>query len=193
MTSFTNILRYLPLGLRQGAPQPLPTILFLHGAGERGVDIAKLTSIGLPRLCASFEQSGQDFGFPFQVIAPQLPDRTRWHWQTTLKSLTGLLETIDADPWTDRERFYLTGFSMGGDGAWALAARHPHRFAAVAPISGQNHDVADSRHHTWALPILRAMPTWISCAAASRVRTPVAHACISVGPPAWEAPASPVS
>jgi hypothetical protein len=38
-----------------------------------------------------------------------------------------------------------------------------------------------------------ARPTSISCAAASSVRTPVAQACISVGPPTRPTPTSPVS
>ena len=36
----------------------------------------------------------------------------------------------------DRGRVYLTGISMGGYGAWALAALYPTRFAALVPICG---------------------------------------------------------
>jgi predicted peptidase len=36
----------------------------------------------------------------------------------------------------DPKRFYLTGLSMGGYGAYALAARYPGLFAAVTPVSG---------------------------------------------------------
>jgi len=43
-----------------------------------------------------------------------------------------VLRTEQADP----ERLYLVGYSMGAFGAWALAAKHPGRFAAVVPIAG---------------------------------------------------------
>ena len=43
-----------------------------------------------------------------------------------------LISTLMVDP----ERVYLTGLSMGGYGTWSLAAAHPGRFAAIAPICG---------------------------------------------------------
>jgi len=36
----------------------------------------------------------------------------------------------------DDDRVYVTGASMGGEGAWRLAARHPDLFAAAAPMCG---------------------------------------------------------
>ena len=36
----------------------------------------------------------------------------------------------------DQDRIYLTGLSMGGFGAWSLAAEYPGRFAAIAPVCG---------------------------------------------------------
>ena len=41
---------------------------------------------------------------------------------------------------------------MGGQGTWALAAKHPKRFAAIAPICGRG-DLA------WAKQ-LKEVPTW---------------------------------
>ena len=52
----------------------------------------------------------------------------------------------------DADRVYLTGSSMGGYRTWALAAAHPERFAAIAPICGGG-DPA------WA-PRLRNVPIW---------------------------------
>jgi predicted peptidase len=37
---------------------------------------------------------------------------------------------------TDPDRVYLTGLSIGGNGTWYLAYRHPSRFAALIPICG---------------------------------------------------------
>jgi predicted peptidase len=36
----------------------------------------------------------------------------------------------------DPKRTYLTGLSMGGYGSWAIAAQHPNKFAAIAPVCG---------------------------------------------------------
>jgi predicted peptidase len=36
----------------------------------------------------------------------------------------------------DRDRLYLTGLSMGGYGAWSLAAKYPGKFAAIVPVCG---------------------------------------------------------
>jgi predicted peptidase len=50
-----------------------------------------------------------------------------------LESLVDHMRTL---PSVDPQRVYLTGFSMGGYGAWGLAARRPDLFAAVVPICG---------------------------------------------------------
>ena len=36
----------------------------------------------------------------------------------------------------DRARLYLTGLSMGGYGAFSIAGKHPHLFAAAAVVCG---------------------------------------------------------
>jgi len=48
----------------------------------------------------------------------------------------------------DPDRVYLTGCSMGGSGAWAVASRHPELFAATAPVCGRTSQLPleDLRH-----------------------------------------------
>ena len=103
-----------------------PLLVFLHGAGERGTDIAKVTVHGPPRIVASRPD------FPFVVASPQCPDHAFWDPAQLDLFLDHLLATYPVDP----SRVYLTGLSMGGNGSWAWATRSPHRFAAVAPICG---------------------------------------------------------
>jgi predicted peptidase len=55
-------------------------------------------------------------------------------WSTA--RLDALLEEVQEEHRVDPDRIYLTGLSMGGYGAWHLAMEFPHRFAALAPISG---------------------------------------------------------
>ncbi|MFT7460189.1 MAG: putative peptidase [Planctomycetota bacterium] len=57
-------------------------------------------------------------------------------WISIDTELLGMLDTVLKDYQTDPERVYLTGISYGGFGTFDLAARYPHRWAAVAPMSG---------------------------------------------------------
>ena len=47
-----------------------------------------------------------------------------------------VLAVAERELGTDPRRVYLTGHSMGGHGAWHLAATFPDRFAAVGPSAG---------------------------------------------------------
>lgn len=122
-----NYLLYLPPNHPSG--ELLPLVLFLHGSGERGDDLELVKKYGLAR-----ELEYRD-DFPFIGLSPQCPDDVRW-MDITADIMTLLNEMIDRYP-VDRRRIYLTGFSMGGQGAWVLAVEHPNVFAAVAGVSGR--------------------------------------------------------
>lgn len=108
--------------------QKWPLILFLHGAGERGDDLAMIKIYGPSKYVE------QNVNFPFIIVAPQCP-ADHW-WPNELEVLTNLLDDVVAQYDVDTERIYLTGLSMGGYGTWSLASEHPDRFAAIAPICG---------------------------------------------------------
>ena len=108
--------------------QRWPTILFLHGAGERGDDLEKVKKHGPPKIVEKRKD------FPFVVVSPQCPAGD-W-WTDKVEVLIGLLDDIVGRYDVDTDRIYLTGLSMGGYGTWTLGAAHPDRFAAVAPICG---------------------------------------------------------
>ena len=105
-----------------------PLMLFLHGKGERGRDLQKVKVHGPSKIVEKQED------FPFIVISPQCPEG-QW-WNDDLDVLINLLDEIVEKYDVDRDRVYLTGLSMGGYGTWALAAKYPDRFAAIAPICG---------------------------------------------------------
>ena len=117
---------YLPKGYDAKSRQRWPLILFLHGAGERGSDLAKVAVNGPPRLA----KEGKDF--PFIIVSPQCPANQRWDNEVLL----ALLEEVEAKFKVDKSRVYLTGLSMGGYGTWSLGLTHPEKFAAIAPICG---------------------------------------------------------
>lgn len=115
---------FLPKSYEQR--QSWPLMLFLHGAGERGDNLDKVKKWGPPK------RVGSKKDFPFVVISPQCPKNKRWD----PAQLHSLIEHVANSNKIDRSRMYCTGLSMGGYGTWAMIAKYPKLFAAVAPICG---------------------------------------------------------
>jgi predicted peptidase len=70
---------------------------------------------------------------------PDGPEGPPDGWNEIEDELVAMVDRTVADFKGDAKRVYLTGLSYGGFGAWYLAARHPHKFAAVVPIVGYGH------------------------------------------------------
>lgn len=111
--------------------EKLPVILYLHGGGERGNDGIAATQVGMGPVV-----QGTLGYFPFLVVFPQCEPSGFWALpdmaERAMEALDIALREHNGDP----ERVYVTGNSMGGFGTYYLAARHPGRFAALAPICG---------------------------------------------------------
>ena len=106
-----------------------PAILFLHGSGERGSDGEKQITVGLgPAL-----RDAQAI-----VIFPQCPDGQRWVGPAQRIAIAALEQT-QREFAIDPRRISLTGMSMGGAGAWILAAQEPKRWSALAPVCAYVH------------------------------------------------------
>lgn len=120
-----------------------PLLLFLHGAGERGDDLNQVKKHGPLKIAENDED------FPFIVLAPQCPRRQWWDVELLAHLLDEIIDYYDVD----EKRVYLTGLSMGGFGAYELAAYRPDRFAAMAPICG-----GGTLLQTWRL---RNIPAWV--------------------------------
>lgn len=125
--------------------EPVPVILFLHGAGERGDELERVKAWGPPRMV----EAGHEFGAV--VVSPQCPAGTWWtaHLETLELLLDHIAETYNVDP----DRVYVTGLSMGGYGTFALVARDPERYAAAVPICGGGNDADALR--------LSSTPMWV--------------------------------
>ena len=109
--------------------KPMPTIIFLNGAGECGTD-------GW-RQC--YHLGGaimlEPAKWPFLVLFPQKQDvKTLWEQEEPM--VIAVLEQSKKEYNIDDSRLYLTGLSQGGHGTWAIAAMHPNLFAAIAPVCG---------------------------------------------------------
>jgi predicted peptidase len=146
--------------------QNWPVILYLHGAGERGTDGIRQTLIGLGSAVRNDARR-----FPALIIYPQAPPDSSWTGMVADGAIAAL-DAVQREYRTDPDRVYLTGLSMGGNGAWYIAYRHPERFAAIAPICGWVTSIPLFRGHPPVVPgntaafkslaeKLRGVPTWI--------------------------------
>lgn len=122
-------LLYLPKGYEQKEGK-WPVMLFLHGRGESDGPLSLVKKWGPPRQI----ERGEDLSCI--VVSPQCPRTESWAQPRQQTLLLELLDLIERQFQADPERVYLTGLSMGGYGSWRLAADHPERFAAIAPICG---------------------------------------------------------
>lgn len=116
----------LPEDYDEDAAKQWPLVVFLHGAGERGVDLESLKKHGPPKLIA------QGRKFEAIVACPQVPPGETWN-PHGVKALVGRLQ---AELRVDAARIYLTGISMGGFGTWETILEYPKVFAAAAPVCG---------------------------------------------------------
>ena len=133
----------LPVAYGKNAGKRWPLVVFLHGSGERGKSTRVLRKFGP----AAQVERGRIF--PFILLTPLCSKYESWN----LPALESLITDISRRYRVDTARIYLTGLSMGGHAAWALAARNPGRYAAVVPICGEGET-------GWA-PRLKHLPIWV--------------------------------
>jgi predicted peptidase len=145
-----NYLLYLPRNYQASGAKHWPMILFLHGAGERGADLALVAKHGPPKLVAQKQE------FPFVIVSPQCAASQRWDDE----ALLALLDHVLSKYKVDATRIYLTGLSMGGYGAWSLAVNHPERFAAAAPICGGGNGIDVLLAEGSRKRALQSLPIW---------------------------------
>lgn len=119
---------YRPRGL--DASVPARGLVFLHGRGECGVDGSKHLGVGLgPALVWDADR------WPFVVLMPQKPTGES-EWEDHDAAVMAMLDRMIAEHNVDAKRVAITGLSQGGHGTIQIAARHPGRFAAAAPVCG---------------------------------------------------------
>jgi predicted peptidase len=137
-------LLYLPDDYKPGTKVPL--MLFLHGRGESQGPLSVVAKWGPP---ARVEHG---YKYPFILASPQCPTDESWPQAGQQKLLIALLDHLEKTLAVDPDKIYLTGLSMGGFGSWRLAADHPERFAAVAPVCGAGNPADGEK--------LKSLPIW---------------------------------
>lgn len=109
----------------QNIREKKPLIVFLHGSGEKGINLDLVKANGPLKYIKAHPLDAY-------VLAPQCPQDSYWE----SNSLYLLVQKIIQENNIDTNRIYLTGLSMGAWGAWNLAFAHSEMFAAIVPIAG---------------------------------------------------------
>jgi len=145
--------RVLPYRLLTPAPiepgKRYPLIIFMHGAGERGID----NRIQLRNFRSTVEFWKK---YPCFIIAPLCPRRDQapeavwvdtpfgsgvghtmkeqptWPMRLALDAIDQFIATHPVD----RHRIYVTGLSMGGFATWEILQRRGDMIAAAVPVCG---------------------------------------------------------
>lgn len=151
------------------AEKQYPVLFFLHGAGERGND----NEAQLVHGSKLFLNAENRKNFPAIIIFPQCPQNDYWsnvkinNANTTdrfsfqkggkpnkaMSLLMALVSKIKSEKFSDNDRFYVGGLSMGAMGTFELLRRKPNVFASAFAICGGDHveNVKKYKH----------MPLWV--------------------------------
>jgi predicted peptidase len=108
-----------------------PVIVFLHSNGAQGMDGLSHTNTGLASVIRRDRAR-----VPGIVVFPQAVPSSRWSNPAMQEQILACLDAAAREFNGDADRFYLIGYSMGGQGVLRLASRWPNRFAAIVDISG---------------------------------------------------------
>jgi pimeloyl-ACP methyl ester carboxylesterase len=139
-TAQYGFLEYLPPDYNVDTNKKFPTIVFLHGVGEKGngtTDLYKVAANGPPRLIKDGKwpvKSPVTGLFPaenFIVISVQssdgypLPD-----------NMHTFIKWVKTNYRADPDRTYLCGLSAGGISTWRYLDKHSDEVAAIIPVCG---------------------------------------------------------
>lgn len=146
----TDTLLYRELTPEKPEKQQYPLVVFMHGAGERGIDNEKQLTHGAQMFLNPVNRKK----YPAYVVFPQCPETGYWAYNerpTTfnpdempileeptkwIKMVRGLVTRYVNDGNVDPSRVYIIGLSMGGMAVYDLAERYPTMWAAAVPICG---------------------------------------------------------
>ena len=108
----------------------LPVLLYLHGSGGRGSENREQAWA----FAAATDPLREKMNFI--VVLPQCRENSFWAAKDMVDYALAALDSSIAEFNGDPSRVYIAGFSLGGYGAWHMAAGNPGKFAAVMPVAG---------------------------------------------------------
>lgn len=143
-------LRFLPDNYNSDTNRYWPTIVWLHGAGNRGSDAAKLRGAGGP---PSRIKNNDPLLDNFIVLSPQCKSGAWWAGNQEQNNIDTLLDEHIERFRIDPNRIMITGQSMGGQGTYTSIIRHPDKYAVAVPICGKGDTTKAAR--------IAHLPIWI--------------------------------
>lgn len=138
-SEYLDYLEYVPENICNSCP----LIIYIHGAGSRGNDTAKMARIGPLRASYVSDLNNSI------IIAPQCHENS---WFDLFHVLSEFIEYNIKRDIVDKKRVYITGVSMGAYATWQMCMSHPDWFAAAAPICGGG--------MYWNAQRLKDLPIW---------------------------------
>lgn len=114
-------------------PNSIPLIVYLHGAGQNGDDNKRQLDEGVG--CLYSFTTGRD-DYKSMIAVPQCPAGVYWRDDDVLEALRDFILAMAENPIVDKDRIYITGFSMGGDASWKLALNYPDLMTTIVPVCG---------------------------------------------------------
>ncbi len=125
-------LLYVPQEYLDDPDDPWPLVLSLHGYPGPN-EVEGLTSYGVPAVV-------QSTPYRFIMAAPLATNadfhRPGWAWLHSADHLVDFIDHVRSRVSIDPNRIYVTGYSWGTTGAWALAAAHPDLPAVLVTVAG---------------------------------------------------------
>jgi predicted esterase len=106
-----------------------PLVLFLHGCCGQDYHATLRNAVDPPvRVWHNFGANTQRE--PTLILSP----KTKQGWSQHIENLKFVIDSLIANKSVDRQRIYISGFSMGSGGTWEFIERYPQYFAAAIPM-----------------------------------------------------------
>lgn len=109
--------------------EDMPLLIYLHGAGERGIHLEHVERHGIPYLISAEKKE-----IPALVLCPQCP--AEFVWNNIVRETKSLIDNTVKEWNIKKDRICITGSSMGGYGTWEMGMTYPEYFSAIAPVCG---------------------------------------------------------
>lgn len=106
----------------------LPLLIYLHGAGERGLKYDHLYRHGVARMISEGKE------IPAVVLIPQCPEE--FVWDNVVEKVKEIIDQTAKEYAIKPDRICITGSSMGGFGTWMMGLTYKNFFSGIAPIAG---------------------------------------------------------
>ena len=123
----TEYYLYAPSNIQPGMKCPLA--IFLHGCCGEDHHATLRNCVDPPvRMWHNFAANTQIE--PTYIISP----KTTRGWEQKFEDIKTIIDKMVASGQVDKQRIYMTGFSMGGSGTWKFIEKYPDYIAAAIPM-----------------------------------------------------------